>query len=146
MTVNESQIDDAQAMSLPDRLVGQSLLRGWRRRCPACGKGKAFDGYLKVKDSCDQCCEELHHQRADDAPPYFTILLVGHTIIPLALTVEMNYQPAYWLQALVWLPLTLAFTLALLPRIKGALVGYQWALRMHGFDPLSEENTSLETE
>ena len=95
--------------------------------------------YLKVADQCPSCGEELHHHRADDAPPYFTIVIVGHVVVSLALAVEMAYRPPLWLHAALWLPLTVMLALVLLPPIKGALVGLQWALLMHGFDPDAEE-------
>lgn len=119
----------------PPRDLMQSLTRGLRRRCPSCGVGSLFTKYLKVADTCGHCGEELHHHRADDAPPYFTILINGHIIVPIALAIELAYQPAYWLQAAVWLPITVITGLAALPVVKGALVNYQWALYMHGFDP-----------
>ena len=121
----------------PDPLprgVFRSLLRGARRRCPRCGTGAMLAGYLKVREACGECGAELHHQRADDAPPYFTIMIVGHLIIPGALLLERAAHPPTWVQYSIWLPLTLGLTLALLPRVKGALVGMQWALRMGGFD------------
>ncbi len=116
-----------------DRNTGEAILRGMRCKCPSCGTGAVFDGYLSVNQSCDTCGEELHHHRADDAPPYFTIFIVGHVIVLLALWVEMAYVPPMWLHMAVWLPLTLIMSLALLRPIKGAMVGLQWALRMDGF-------------
>ncbi len=89
--------------------------------------------YLKVADACPSCGEELHHQRADDAPPYFTILIVGHIIIGGLLLLEQSYAPPTWVHLSIWLPLTLVLSLWMLPRVKGGLVGLQWALRMHGF-------------
>ncbi len=80
----------------------------------------------------------LHHHRADDAPPYFTIIIVGHIVVGLVLAVEMAYHPPLWLHAALWLPLTVILALVILMPIKGALVGLQWALRMHGFDPEGE--------
>lgn len=123
----------------PARDIGQSLLRGFRQTCPACGKGKLFTSYLKVADACPACGEELHHHRADDAPPYFTMLIVGHVIVAGVLAVEMRYQPELWVHGVLWGPLLLAMSLLLLPRIKGALVGLQWALRMHGFGGEEDE-------
>jgi uncharacterized protein (DUF983 family) len=117
------------------RPIFGSLLRGAMLRCPACGKGAMFRRYLKVADACPACGEELHHHRADDAPAYFTIVIVGHVVVSLVLVVEMAYRPALWVHMALWLPLTVALTLLLLPCVKGALVGLQWALRMHGFDP-----------
>ena len=65
-----------------------------------------FRRYLKVADECPSCGEELHHHRADDAPPYFTIIIVGHVVVSLLLAVEMAYRPPLWLHAALWLPLT----------------------------------------
>ena len=92
-----------------------------------------YASYLKVADTCPKCGEELHHHRADDAPPYFTMLIVGHIVVAGVLAVETAFEPELWVHALLWGPLLLVMSLLLLPRIKGALVGLQWALRMHGF-------------
>lgn len=113
-----------------------SVKRGFAGRCPQCGVGRLFKGYLKVNDECPHCGEELHHHRADDAPPYFTITIVGHIVVPGLLVVEQVWLPPMWVQFAIWIPITLLLTLVLLPRVKGALIGLQWALRMHGFsDP-----------
>jgi uncharacterized protein (DUF983 family) len=130
------QVDGRSTGSRP---VFGSLLRGAMLKCPACGTGSMFRRYLKVADHCAHCGEALHHQRADDAPPYFTIVIVGHIVVSLVLAVEMAYRPPLWLHAALWLPLTVILTLLLLPAVKGALVGLQWALLMHGFDPNAEE-------
>ncbi len=125
----------------PKRAVFSAMLRGARGQCPSCGTGRLFERYLKVADYCPHCSEALHHHRADDAPPYFTILLVGHLVVPLLLTLEIALRPPLWLHALIWVPLTIALCLALLPIIKGAIVGLQWALYMHGFDPDEADST-----
>lgn len=127
------------AADKPARSVWQALRRGSACRCPACGEGALFSSYLKVVPTCARCGEELHHHRADDAPPYLTIFIVGHLLVPLMLWLEVAYQPDYWIHIALWLPLTLVLCLALLPVLKGAVVGYQWALRMHGFDEDDEE-------
>jgi uncharacterized protein (DUF983 family) len=121
------------------RDVVQSMWRGARCRCPACGEGRIFRAYLKVNDYCPECGEALYHQRADDAPPYVVIFIVGHIIIGLLLGVEKAFQPELWVHMVLWLPLTAILSLALLPPVKGALVGLQWAIKMHGFDPASPE-------
>ena len=77
----------------PPRSVIASLWRGWRQLCPACGQGRLYWRYLKVVDACPVCGEELHHHRADDAPPYFTIVIVGHIIVGGMLIVETAYHP-----------------------------------------------------
>ena len=115
------------------RPVLKSILRGASLRCPKCGQRTLFSSYLKTSPRCPACGEELFHHRADDAPPYFTILIAGHIILPLLMTVELLYEPPLWLHFSIWLPLTVLLTLALLPVVKGALVGLQWALKMHGF-------------
>jgi uncharacterized protein (DUF983 family) len=119
------------------------MLRGSRGRCPNCGEGRMFRAFLKVADHCPACGEALHHQRTDDAPAYFVILVVGHVIVPIVLAVETVYAPAYWIHALLWLPLTLAMSLAILQPIKGALVGLQWAMRMDGFNPANADGDEL---
>ncbi len=122
--------------SLPStkRPLLRSMARGATLRCPHCGGRTLYVSYLRVADVCRACGEELHHHRADDAPPYFTIFIVGHIVLPLLLTVELAYSPPVWLHLVIWLPLTILLSLAILPAVKGAVVGLQWALRMHGFE------------
>jgi uncharacterized protein (DUF983 family) len=118
----------------PPRARWQSFKRGLSGRCPACGEGHIFRKYLKVADHCTACGEELHHHRADDAPPYFTILIVGHIVGTLLLMGEERWPAApMWMPIVAGLVLALAMSLWLLPIVKGALISWQWALRMHGF-------------
>jgi uncharacterized protein (DUF983 family) len=136
---NMTGVRQLEGRSQGERPIFGSLLRGAALKCPACGRGSMFRRYLKVADHCPQCGEALHHQRADDAPPYFTIVIVGHVVVSLVLAVEMAYRPPLWLHAALWLPLTVILTLLVLPVVKGALVALQWALLMHGFDPDGED-------
>lgn len=110
-----------------------AVLRGWRRRCPNCGAGPMLRGYLKVRDNCPVCGEELHHHRADDGPAYLTILIVGHLLAPILLFTYTKWRPEPLVMAVGFTIGTVALSLWLLPRLKGALVGLQWANRMHGF-------------
>lgn len=127
-------IDQTQTADLPEeRPMGQSLLRGWRRRCPNCGSGPLMRGYLKVRDTCAVCGEDLRHQRADDGPAYLTILIVGHLMAPLILWVFTHYRPDPMVLASIFSVGTVALSLFLLPRLKGVMVAIQWAKRMHGF-------------
>jgi uncharacterized protein (DUF983 family) len=112
----------------------QAMWRGIRCACPNCGKGHLFRKFLKVADTCNSCGEELHHHQADDAPPYFTMFIVGHIVVPLVLVVERTWKPALEIHFILWTVVTLGLTFALMPAVKGAIVGLQWALRMHGFD------------
>ncbi len=118
-----------------DRPTRPAMARGWRRKCPNCGQGPLFAGYLKVADHCPVCGQEFHHQRADDGPAYLTILIVGHL---MALMIHFGYSafdPDPLVMATVLSLICIALSLWLLPRIKGAFIGLQWARRMHGFGP-----------
>src|SRR4051794_12251242 len=129
-----------------ERSKWTAMKRGFMGRCPECGQGRIFSGYLKVAEACDVCGQEFHHHRADDAPPYFTILIVGHLIGAMMLYVEeRNDELPLWLHAAVWPALTIALCLLLLPRVKGSLIGLQWALRMHGFGSDSESRVQAAT-
>jgi uncharacterized protein (DUF983 family) len=115
--------------------MATALMRGAASRCPACGEEPLFRKFLKVKDTCDACGEELHHHRADDMPAYIVMSIVGHIVIGLLLWVETSFAPTLWVHLALWVPLTIGLSLALLPPVKGAIVAMQWALRMHGFGP-----------
>ena len=101
--------------------------RAKRLLCHYCGS------MLPAPQLCPVCGEEMFHQRADDAPPYFTMVIVCHVIVGGVLVLEQAYAPPTWVHLVLWLPLTVLMSLWLLPRVKGSLVGLQWALRMHGF-------------
>lgn len=116
-----------------ERPLWPAILRGWRCRCPACGAGPLLRGYLKVRDSCPVCGEDLHHQRADDGPAYVTILIVGHILAPLMLLIYAKWSPDPLITAVILSVGCAALSLYLLPRLKGAFVGLQWSRRMHGF-------------
>lgn len=124
-------------MNVTDRDSATALRRGFLGRCPNCGQGKLFRAFLKVADNCPACGEELHHHRADDAPAYFNIVIVGHIVVPLTLAVESAFAPEYWIHLALWIPLTLGLSFGLMQPIKGAIVAWQWAHRMHGFDTAS---------
>ena len=124
---------------LERRNVWTALKRGFRGRCPRCGEGKLFRAFLKTADRCPTCGQDFTPHRADDLPAYLVIVIVGHIVVPLALMIETNYSPPVALQLAIYLPLTFIASLVLLQPVKGAVVGVQWALRMHGFDELNPE-------
>jgi len=117
----------------PERHMRTALLRGWRCRCPQCGAGPMLKGYLNVRDRCSVCSEALYHHRADDGPAYLTILIVGHIMAPLLLFVFTTWRPDPMILATGFSVGCVALSLYLLPRLKGAMVAFQWARRMHGF-------------
>ena len=104
-------------------------------RCPECGEKTLWRKYLKVQDDCASCGLHLGGHQADDAPPYFTIFIVGHVIVPIALIVERLYTPPLYIHALLFTVLAVLVSLISLPIVKGGVVGLQWALRLHGFAP-----------
>jgi uncharacterized protein (DUF983 family) len=109
------------------RSVLQAVLRGVRGRCPACGEGRVFAGYLKATPACRHCGEGYAHLRADDMPPWLTILIVGHIVVPLVLLAEQAWHPAMWVQMAIWPAVTMALLLLTLPLSKGAVLGLLWA-------------------
>jgi uncharacterized protein (DUF983 family) len=125
---------DSTEPTVDDRPMGQSLWRGWRRTCPRCGDGPMLRGYLKVRDACSECGQEFHHHRADDGPPYLTLLIVGHLVGPAMLWVYVAWEPSPWAFMAIFGISSTLLSLWFLPRLKGALVAVQWATRMYGFD------------
>lgn len=117
-----------------ERPTRPAMLRGWRRRCPNCGQGPMMKSYLKVRESCPVCDQELGaHHRADDGPAYLTILIVGHVMMPLLVWAFEAFRPEPMVLASIFIVGSVGLSLFLLPRLKGAIVGLQWAKRMHGF-------------
>lgn len=129
---------DRSAKALPYAApsLWTAMRRGVSNRCPVCGVGHVFEGLLKVVPECSHCGAPLGRLRADDAPPYFTIFIAGHLLVPFVLWVEKAYQPAMWLHMVVWLPLfTILCTLLLRP-VKGAVVGWMITLGFLGEEPV----------
>lgn len=125
------------ADQIEDRSAKAAMIRGWRRKCPYCGSGPLLKSYLKVNDTCSVCGEELFHHRADDGPAYLTILLVGHLMAPLLHFAFVTWRPEPLTLFTVFAVGCVGLSLYLLPRLKGAIVGYQWARRMGGFGQAS---------
>ncbi len=116
-----------------------AVRRGWRGRCPRCGNGTLFSAFLKMRSRCQACGLDLEPCRADDAPAYFTILAVGHIIVPLVLVLERyGEQPPLWFHAVLWLPLSVLLALLLLPRIKGAVITLLWVYRVASPKPSAD--------
>ncbi|PRY94639.1 uncharacterized protein (DUF983 family) [Hasllibacter halocynthiae] len=116
-----------------ERPMARSIWRGLRTRCPRCGEGRILHDYLKLRTECPVCDLDLSRVRADDGPAYLTILLVGHLlVVPLHVYfVEVRPDPLHLFA--VFGGLALVLSLFLLPRFKGAMVGWMWAGRNEAF-------------
>ena len=108
----------------------KAIGRGLLGRCPACGKSHLFNGFLRVVTECQNCQAPLGLARADDAPPYFTILITGHVVVPLMFIVDRWDQPPIWLMSAIFVPLTALLAVGLLRPIKGGTVGLMLNLNM----------------
>ncbi len=120
-------------IALPDRSAKSAILRGLQCRCPNCGEGRMFTGYLNVNPRCPVCQEDLSGHRADDGPAYLVILIVGHLLAPILIYSFVKFRPDPMVLATIFTVGTVALSLFLLPRMKGFVVGIQWAKGMHGF-------------
>jgi uncharacterized protein (DUF983 family) len=99
---------------------------GMRGRCPRCGQGRLFKGFLDTAPSCSACGLDFKFIDSGDGPAVFVILIIGFVVVGLALFVEVSWQPPLWLHAVLWLPLTLALSLGLLRPLKGLMIGLQY--------------------
>lgn len=99
---------------------------GFRGRCPRCGRGKLFDGYLATRERCDQCGLDYGFVDSADGPAVFIIMIVGFLIVGLALLVEVAFSPPLWLHMIVWTPLILGLTIGLLRPLKGLMIALQY--------------------
>ncbi len=124
---------DSKPAELDPRPLGPAALKAMRCRCPRCGKGKLYSSYLKIVDTCSVCGEDLSHHRADDFPPYLSIMIVGHILVFLMLDMEIRGYANPMVYLAVFVPLAIILPLAILPSVKGFVVALQWSSRMHGF-------------
>jgi len=116
-----------------ERDTRTAIFRGLRLKCPSCGTGKVLSGYLKIKDKCDCCGQELHHASVDDGPAYFTLMVVVAIIFPLFGLIYSVSEPEPLWVALSMMALATVLALLILPRVKGLFIGLQWAKRLYGF-------------
>lgn len=114
-------------------MILRSIIRGFLGCCPRCNTRGMFIKFLKTRDNCESCSLGFHHHRADDFPPYIVIFLVGHIILGLVLHIEAYWDLSTFSHLLLWVPLSIFLSLILLQPVKGAVIGFQWALGLHGF-------------
>jgi len=102
------------------------VLAGLACRCPNCGEGSLFDGFLAVSASCDACGFDLRKADSGDGPAVFIILIVGFLVGFAALITEIAFHPPVWLHLILWLPLTAILCLGLLRPFKGVMIAMQF--------------------
>ncbi|HEY0330668.1 MAG TPA: DUF983 domain-containing protein [Rhodopseudomonas sp.] len=115
---------DRQSDSPPGVL--QSALRGLACRCPRCGEGKLYAGFLTLAPCCTACGLDYAFIDSGDGPAIFIIMIAGAIVVACALIVEVKYQPPFWVHAALWLPLILATTLLPLRSMKALLIALQF--------------------
>ena len=126
----------------PARPLLTAMQRGFLCKCPNCGKGRLFASFVRTVSECDHCGEAIHHHRADDLPAYLVVVIVGHLVLGAFMGFESMFDLSLIQQLAIWIPLTIVLAIGLLRPVKGAVVGLQWALYMHGF---GGEEDELET-
>ena len=104
----------------------ESALRGIACKCPRCGKGKIYSGFLTLRPNCESCGLDFAFMDSGDGPAIFMIMIAGAIVVGAALIVEIKYQPPFWLHAALWLPLILATTLLPLRSMKSLLIALQY--------------------
>jgi uncharacterized protein (DUF983 family) len=109
-------------------------------RCPRCGRGKLFQGFLTLRPGCEACGLDFSFVDSADGPAFFVMFVSGFLVVFAALTVEVLYAPPYWVHAVLWVPLILITTLLPLRPVKGLLIALQFHHkaaegRLHGGKP-----------
>lgn len=102
------------------------LSTGWKGRCPRCGQGRLFKGFITPAERCGNCGLDLNFADSGDGPAVFIIMIVGFIIVGFALAVEFTFAPPIWLHMLIWLPLTMGLALGLLRPLKGLMIAQQY--------------------
>lgn len=123
------------AAAPPPRPLLLAIARGARRRCPACGRGALFKGFLTAADRCSACGTPLSGHRADDLPAYLAVILSGKLSMAALVALESTLPLSVGALTAAVLAVALGSALGLLSPLKGAVIGVQWANEMHGFDP-----------
>ena len=118
--------------SAPNASALAIFWRGFRRLCPRCGQGRMFSGYLSVRETCEACQMAFEPLRSDDAPPYFTLFIVGHLVISLYLLLWPYMPYPDWVHALIWCSLTLVLSLVMLPFVKGGTMAISFSTKAKG--------------
>jgi len=112
-----------------DRSLPPPISTGLRGRCPRCGRGHLFKGFLSLKPQCEVCGLEYAFADSGDGPAFFVMSIVGFVVVALALWVEFAYEPPLWVHMVLWLSLTVVLSLVLVRPFKGVLIALQFQHR-----------------
>ena len=111
---------------MPDSSLRIAIKRGLCSRCPRCGEGRLFNGFLQLAPRCERCGLDYSFADSADGPAFFVMFLSGFIVVFAALLVEVLYQPPFWVHAILWVPLILITTLVPLRPVKGLLIVLQY--------------------
>lgn len=109
-----------------DQTTSSPVVTGLKGRCPRCGKGHMFQGFLAVRPTCEVCGLDLAFADAGDGPAFFVMSIVGIVVVALALWVEFTYEPRIWVHLVMWFSLTAVLSLAMVRPLKGVMVALQY--------------------
>ena len=109
-----------------DQTTSSPVVTGLKGRCPRCGKGHMFQGFLAVRPRCEVCGLDLAFADAGDGPAFFVMSIVGIIVVALALWVEFTYEPRIWVHLVMWFTLTAVLSLAMVRPLKGVMVALQY--------------------
>ena len=123
-------VRDRPAVAWPVPPLLTAMRRGVLGRCPACGQGHAFAGWLRVTQICPVCTAPLGAIRADDAPPYFTIFILAHIVIGALVALERSVSLSVSTELMIFLPATLLLAIGLIRPVKGATLGLMLRMDM----------------
>ena len=113
-------------MAAGERSLNTTIKRGLFCRCPRCGKGKLFQGFLTMAPRCEACGLDYAFADSADGPAFFVMSISGFLVVFAALMVEVVYEPPFWVHAMLWIPLILITTLAPLRPMKGLMIALQY--------------------
>lgn len=110
-----------------------AMRRGTRGRCPACGEAALFGRFLKPVGDCPACGQNWTLHSADDMPAYLVVLVIGHILVPFVVAANLRFDISTGVQMVLWPAIALLLAMVMIQPAKGAVIGFQWARRMHGF-------------
>lgn len=123
-------------MTSPERPVVSTLAAALLCRCPRCGRGKLYDGIVSVAPRCAVCGLDLRAHDAGDGPIVFVVFLLGAIVVALAVLVEFTFAPPLWVHAVLWAPVVLIGSIAMLRPLKAGFIALQYRHRALGGDPV----------